>query len=72
MRMTPAEGLVACTQNAAMAVDRGATVGSLVPGKRCDLIVTVGKDYREVPYCFGVNNAHAVVCDGKVVWTASS
>jgi len=72
MRVTPAEGLVGCTQNAAMAVGRGASVGSLLPGKRCDLVVTVGKDYREVPYCFGVNNAHAVVCDGQVVWTASS
>lgn len=72
MRMTPAEGLVACTQNAAMAVGCGASVGSLVPGKRCDLVVTSGKDYREVPYCFGVNNAHAVVCDGEVVWTAAS
>jgi len=72
MRMTPAEGLVACTQNAAMAVGCGASVGSLVPGKRCDLVVTSGKDYREVPYCFGVNNAHVVVCDGEVVWTAAS
>jgi imidazolonepropionase len=72
MRMTPAEGLVACTQNAAMAVGCGASVGSLVPGKRCDLVVTNGKDYREVPYCFGVNNAHVVVCDGEVVWTAAS
>jgi imidazolonepropionase len=72
MRMTPAEGLVACTQNAAMAVGCGASVGSLVPGKRCDLVVTSGKDYREVPYCFGVNNAHVVVCDGEVVWNAAS
>lgn len=72
MRMTPAEGLVSCTQNAAKAVGRSAEVGTLEPGKRCDLIVTTGKDYREVPYCFGVNNAHVVVCDGKVVWKATA
>jgi imidazolonepropionase len=71
MRMTPAEALVSCTWNAAMAVGCGADVGSLEPGKRCDLIVTTGKDYREVPYCFGVNNAHVVVCDGRVVWKAA-
>ncbi|HZL84987.1 MAG TPA: imidazolonepropionase [Candidatus Krumholzibacteria bacterium] len=69
LRLTPAEGLVACTLNAAVAIRREAQVGSLEPGKRCDLVVTQGADYREVPYQFGVNNASVVVSEGKVVWS---
>ena len=68
LRMTPAEALVACTQNAAVAVGRAASVGSLEPGKRCDLVVTKGKDYREVPFQLGVNHVDTVVCGGRVAW----
>jgi len=55
-----------------VAIRRGASVGSLEPGKRCDLVVTQGADYREVPYQFGVNNASVVVSDGKIVWSEKS
>lgn len=69
LRLTPAEALVACSMNAAHAIRRGGRVGSLEPGRRCDLVVTQGKDYREVPYQFGVNNAALVVSEGRVVWS---
>ena len=72
LRLTPAEALVACTLNAAHAIRRGGTVGSLEPGKRCDLMVTQGNDFREVPYQFGVNNASVVVSEGQVVWSETS
>ncbi len=67
--LTPAEGLVASTLNAAVAIRREAQVGSLEPGRRCDLVVTQGADYREVPYQFGVNNASVVVSEGRIVWS---
>ena len=72
LRLTPAEALVACTLNAAVAIRRGGQLGSLEPGRRCDLVVTHGKDYREVPYQFGVNNAALVVSEGRVVWSDGS
>jgi len=70
MRMTPDEALAACTLNAAFAVRLGNRVGSLEPGRKCDLVVTIGHDYREVPYHFGVNNVRTVVCDGRIAWSA--
>jgi imidazolonepropionase len=69
MRMRPEEALSACTLNAAFAVGQGHAAGSLEPGRRCDLIVTQGEDFREVPYQFGVNNARRVVVGGRVVWS---
>jgi imidazolonepropionase len=69
LRMTPGEGLVAATLNAAAAVGRAGSHGSLEPGKRCDLVVLHCEDYREVPYHFGVNNVRAVVAGGRMVWT---
>ena len=70
MRLTPDEALTACTLNAAFAVGLGNRVGSLEPGRSCDLIVTSSNDYREVPYHFGVNNARIVVSEGRVAWSA--
>ncbi len=69
LRMTPDEGLVAATLNSAAALGRAARVGSLEPGKRCDLLVLHSEDYREVPYHFGVNNVRSVVVGGRVAWT---
>ncbi|UCE02446.1 MAG: imidazolonepropionase [Candidatus Latescibacterota bacterium] len=71
MRMTPDEALTACTLNAAYAIGEGESVGSLEPGRRCDLVVTQGNDYREVPYHFGVNNAAIVVTGGRIAWSES-
>ncbi len=71
MRLTPDEALAASTLNAAFAVGLGNRVGSLEPGRPCDLVVTWGDDYREVPYHFGVNNARIVVTGGRVAWSAA-
>ena len=70
LRLTPAEGLVASTLNAAAALGRAANIGSLEPGKRCDLVVLQVRDYREVPFTFGVNSVRQVVVAGRPVWTA--
>jgi len=64
LRMTPAEAMTAATQNAACAVAMGDEVGSLVPGKLCDLVIWKVDDHRAIPYHYGVNLVRAVVKRG--------
>lgn len=55
MRMTLEEALMAATLGGAHALALAAEVGSLAPGKRCDLVILHGADERELAYHFGVN-----------------
>ncbi|HSI73478.1 MAG TPA: amidohydrolase family protein, partial [Fimbriimonas sp.] len=64
MRMTPAEAITASTVNAAHSLgleDRG----TLEPGKRADLVIWDCRDYREIPYWFGVQLATRVFVAGQ-------
>jgi len=72
MRMTPAEAVNAATYNAACAVDREASVGSLGVGKKADFVVYDIGDYREIPARAGANHAVTVVKEGNVVWERPS
>ncbi|HWG91259.1 MAG TPA: imidazolonepropionase [Candidatus Thermoplasmatota archaeon] len=67
MRMTPAESLAASTINAAAAVDRAATHGSIEVGKVGDLVVLDAPSHVHLPYHFGVNVVQAVVKGGRLV-----
>lgn len=67
MRMTPAEALTAATYNAACAINRQDTVGSLEVGKQADIILWDVKNYQELQYLFGVNHVHSVWKKGKKV-----
>jgi imidazolonepropionase len=67
MRMTPEEGLVAATVNAAAAVGMADAVGSLAPGKLCDLVIWDVDDHRAIPYHYGVNLVRTVVKRGAVL-----
>ena len=67
MKMTPAETITAATINAAYSLNRGATIGSLEPGKTADLVIHDCDDYRELAYFFGVNHAWRVYASGKAV-----
>jgi imidazolonepropionase len=69
MRMTPAEAIVAATINGAYALDRGNRSGSLEAGKQADLCIMDVSDYREIPYCFGVNHCRAVLKNGRLVFS---
>ncbi|MET0646320.1 MAG: imidazolonepropionase [Pyrinomonadaceae bacterium] len=69
MRMTPAEGLVAATVNAAYSLDRGDEVGTLEAGKRADFVVHDCADYRELAYFFGVEHAHATYVGGRLAFS---
>ena len=67
LKMTAEEVLRACTINAARAIKREALVGSLKPGKRADIVIWNIPNFRHLGYHFGVNLAHTVIKNGKVV-----
>lgn len=68
MGMSPLEALTAATINAAYALGRGSTVGSLEAGKQADIIVTSVRNYREIPYLYGVSPIYQVYKKGEKVF----
>ena len=70
LRMTPAEAITAATINAAYALRREKSIGSLEVGKLADLAVFEVADYREIPYYFGVNHCWMTVKRGRVIHAA--
>jgi imidazolonepropionase len=68
MEMTPEEAISAATINAAHAMDRAATTGSLENGKEADLVILDVPDYREIPYHLGVNHVELTMRKGEVVY----
>lgn len=67
MGMKPAEAMTAATINAACAVGMEEIAGSIERGKQADLSVMDVRDYREIPYIFGVNHCETVVKRGRIV-----
>lgn len=67
MRLTPAEALTAATYNAACAINRQQSVGSLEVGKKADIVLWDVQSYQELQYLFGVNHVRAVWKNGKKV-----
>ncbi len=67
MDMTPAEAITAATLNAAHALRRASSIGSIEAGKKADLIVLGVPDYREIPYHFGINLVDLVLKNGEVL-----
>jgi imidazolonepropionase len=66
-RLTPAEALRAATLGGAAALGLQHEVGSLEPGKRCDLLVLDSSTHQELPYHWGVNLVTGVIAGGRVV-----
>ncbi len=67
MKMTPAECLTATTVNAAHSLDL-TDRGTLEHGQRADFVVWDCKDYRELPYWFGVETTQAVFVKGELAF----
>jgi imidazolonepropionase len=67
MRMTPAEAITAATINPAYSLNRGDLIGSLELGKQADVVLFDCRDYRQIPYFFGINHARIVIKSGRVV-----
>ena len=66
MRLTPAQAIAAATINAAAAVQRAGSLGSLEPGKQADLLILSVPDYRHLGYRFGANLVQTVIKRGRV------
>jgi imidazolonepropionase len=67
LRLTPAQAIVAATINAAVAINRTDTIGSLEPGKQADLLILNVSDYRHLGYRFGTNLVQTVIKRGEVM-----
>lgn len=67
MRMTPAETLTAVTQNAAAAIGRSDSLGSLRRGKQADFVLFQCSNYPMICYHFGTNHVRNVFKRGKLV-----
>lgn len=72
MGMTMEEVLCATTINAAHAINRGDTIGTLEVGKKADLLILNVPNYKQLQYFYGMNHTHTVVKNGKVVVKAGS
>jgi imidazolonepropionase len=68
MRLTPEEAVLGLTLNAARAVGREESIGSLRPGKQGDLVLFDIPDFRYIPYHFGGDLVNSVLKRGDVVW----
>jgi imidazolonepropionase len=68
MKMTPEEALQGITLQAAHAMGLEAEVGSLVPGKQCDVVLCAVPNWRWLSYFYGVNHVRQVIKKGRVVY----
>ena len=61
----PEEDVLRCaTLGSAATLGLAASIGSLEPGKRADVVLWDVQDYREIPYFFGVNHIARVWSGG--------
>lgn len=72
MTLTPEESIAACTLNAAAAMARQETIGSIEPGKRADLAIFSVSDYRLIPYYFGFNLCAMTIRQGKIIYRGAT
>ena len=69
MKMHPREVISALTINAANALNRADTVGSIEVGKRADIVVLECPNPEYLAYRLGINLVHTVIAKGEVVHT---
>ena len=68
MDITTEEAVTALTINAAAAIDRADTIGSLDAGKHGDLAVLEYPSYKFIPYHIGISTVDKVVKKGNLVF----
>jgi imidazolonepropionase len=67
MRMFPEEIINAMTVNAACAINREKTIGSIEVGKKADIAIFNSKNLNYLVYHFGINSIDKVIKNGKIV-----
>lgn len=67
LAMTPAEVVNAITINAAHALGRAATIGSLEEGKKADIVIFDAPNYDYLAYRYGTNLVSMVIKNGRLV-----
>lgn len=66
-RMSPEEILSAVTINAACAVNRAQSIGTIEPGKKADMVIWNAQDMEMLCYRMGSNLAGTVIKNGAIV-----
>jgi len=67
MGLLPEEIINAVTINAAYAIGRGETIGSIEKGKKADITIFNAKNLNYLIYHFGVNAVYKVIKNGKIM-----
>jgi imidazolonepropionase len=67
LKLTPGQALAAATINAAHAIGRGGSIGSIEPGKQADVLIMTVADYRSIGYRYGTNLVSTVIKRGQIV-----
>jgi imidazolonepropionase len=67
MKMSPEDALLGVTLHGAYAMGLAGEVGSLAPGKQCDVILADVPGWRFLSYYYGVNHASGVIKRGALV-----
>jgi len=68
MKMSPEESLLGVTLHGACAMGLEEEIGSLRPGKRCDLLLADVPNWRYLSYYYGVNHVRRVLKRGRLVY----
>jgi imidazolonepropionase len=68
MKMSPEEALLGVTLHGAHAMGLERDVGSLAPGKQCDVLLCDVPNWRWLSYFYGVNHVRRVLKRGRLVW----
>lgn len=66
MGLTPAQAIAASTINAAHAIRRSDTLGSIETGKQADMLILSVPDYRHLGYRYGTNLVKQIIKRGQV------
>lgn len=67
MKMSIEEIITALTINAAAAIDRSSTIGSIEVGKKADIIILEYPSIHFLPYHAAVNIVETVIKNGKII-----
>ncbi|MTW87173.1 imidazolonepropionase [Virgibacillus dakarensis] len=68
LKLSPEEIWHAVTVNAANAIGRGEEAGSIVEGRKADVVIWDAPNYLYFPYHYGVNHAKTVIKNGAVLY----